>query len=77
MAMVSRAVAISISLVSGSSRDRRGPSRFVLVVGRHRFFIAGELHADWPDLVLPEILEPIRSHFGISHRVHDIFVAHI
>ena len=27
--------------------------------------------------VLPEILEPIRSHFGVTHRVHDIFVAHV
>jgi hypothetical protein len=27
--------------------------------------------------VLPEVLEPIRSHFGVSHRVHDVFVAHV
>jgi len=27
--------------------------------------------------VLPEILEPIRRHLGISNRVHDIFVAHV
>ena len=27
--------------------------------------------------VLPEILEPIRCHFSISHRVHDISVAHV
>jgi hypothetical protein len=27
--------------------------------------------------VLPEILEPIRRHFGVAHRVHDIFMAHI
>jgi len=26
--------------------------------------------------VLPEILESIRSHFGVSNRVHDISVAH-
>ncbi len=27
--------------------------------------------------VFPKILEPIRRHFGISHRVYDIFVAHV
>jgi hypothetical protein len=27
--------------------------------------------------VLPEILEPIRRHLGVSNRVHDIFVAHV
>ena len=27
--------------------------------------------------VLPEILEPIRRHLGISNCVHDIFMAHI
>jgi CBS-domain-containing membrane protein len=27
--------------------------------------------------VLPEILEPIWSHFSVPHRVHDIFVAHV
>ena len=27
--------------------------------------------------VLPEILEPIRRHFRVSNRVHDIFVAHV
>jgi hypothetical protein len=27
--------------------------------------------------VLPEILEPIWSHFGVSHGVHDILVAHV
>ena len=27
--------------------------------------------------VLPEILEPIRSHFGISNRVHGFLVAHV
>ena len=27
-------------------------------------------------LVLPKVFEPIRSHFGVSNRVHDIFVAH-
>jgi hypothetical protein len=27
--------------------------------------------------VLPEILESIRSHLGVSNRVHDIFVANI
>ena len=27
--------------------------------------------------VLPEVLEPIRSHFGVSYRVHDIIVAHV
>jgi hypothetical protein len=27
--------------------------------------------------VLPEILEPIRRHFGVANRVHDIFMAHI
>jgi hypothetical protein len=30
-----------------------------------------------PPSVLPEILEPIGRHFGISNRVHDIFVAHV
>jgi hypothetical protein len=30
-----------------------------------------------PGSVLPEILEPIRRHFGVANRVHDIFVAHI
>ena len=27
--------------------------------------------------VLPEILEPIRRHFGVPNRVHDVFVAHV
>jgi hypothetical protein len=27
--------------------------------------------------VLPEILEPIRRHFGVSNRVRDIFVTHV
>jgi hypothetical protein len=27
--------------------------------------------------VLPEVLEPIRCHFGVSNRVHDVFVAHV
>jgi hypothetical protein len=27
--------------------------------------------------VLPEILEPVRCHFGVSNRVHDVFVAHV
>ena len=27
--------------------------------------------------VLPEVLESIRRHFGVSHRVHDVFVAHV
>jgi hypothetical protein len=27
--------------------------------------------------VLPEILEPVRRHFGVTHRVHDILVAHV
>ncbi len=27
--------------------------------------------------VLPEILEPIGSHFGVPHRVHDVLVAHV
>ena len=27
--------------------------------------------------VLPEILDPIWSHFSVPHRVHDIFVAHV
>jgi hypothetical protein len=27
--------------------------------------------------VLPKVLEPIRRQFGISNRVHDIFVAHV
>ena len=27
--------------------------------------------------VLPEILEPIRRHLGVSNRVLDIFVTHI
>jgi hypothetical protein len=30
-----------------------------------------------PVLVLPEILEPIRRHFGVTDRVHDIFMAHV
>jgi hypothetical protein len=30
-----------------------------------------------PPSVLPEILEPIGRHFGISNRVHDIFVAYV
>jgi hypothetical protein len=30
-----------------------------------------------PPSVLPEILEPIGRHVGISNRVHDIFVAHV
>jgi hypothetical protein len=30
-----------------------------------------------PGSVLPEILEPIRRHFGVANRVHDIFMAHI
>jgi hypothetical protein len=29
-----------------------------------------------PILVLPEILEPIRRHFGVSNRVLDITVTH-
>jgi hypothetical protein len=28
-------------------------------------------------LVLPEILEPIRRHVGVSNRVHDIFVSDV
>jgi hypothetical protein len=28
-------------------------------------------------LVLPEILKPIRRHFGVSNRVHDVFVTHV
>src|SRR5476649_1766339 len=28
-------------------------------------------------LVFPEIFEPIRSHFGVSHRVHDVSVTHV
>ena len=27
--------------------------------------------------VPPEILKPIGRHFGVSHRVHDVFVAHV
>ncbi len=27
--------------------------------------------------VLPEILEPIRRHLGVSNRVRDVFVAHV
>jgi hypothetical protein len=27
--------------------------------------------------VLPKAFEPIRSHFGVSHRVHDILMAHV
>ena len=27
--------------------------------------------------VLPEILEPIGSHVGVSYRVHDILVPHV
>jgi hypothetical protein len=27
--------------------------------------------------VFPEILEPVGCHFGVSHRVHDILVAHM
>jgi len=27
--------------------------------------------------ILPEILEPIRRHLGVSNRVHDILVAHV
>src|ERR1700745_1789929 len=27
--------------------------------------------------VLPEVLEPIRCHFGVSNRVHDVFMAHV
>jgi hypothetical protein len=30
-----------------------------------------------PASVLPEILEPIRRHLGVSDCVHDIFVAHV
>jgi hypothetical protein len=26
--------------------------------------------------VAPEFLEPIRSHFGVSNGMHDIFMAH-
>src|ERR1022692_706004 len=27
--------------------------------------------------ILPEILESIRRHFGVAHRVHDIFMAQV
>jgi hypothetical protein len=27
--------------------------------------------------VLPEVLEPIRCHFGVPDRVHDVFMAHV
>ena len=27
--------------------------------------------------VLPEILEPVRRHVGVSNRVHDILLAHV
>jgi hypothetical protein len=30
-----------------------------------------------PGSVLPEILEPIRRHFGVANRVHDISMAHV
>jgi hypothetical protein len=30
-----------------------------------------------PHSVLPEILESIRGHLGVSYRVHDIFVTHV
>jgi hypothetical protein len=30
-----------------------------------------------PVSILPEILEPIRRHLGVSNRVHDIFVPHV
>jgi hypothetical protein len=29
-----------------------------------------------PTLVFPKVFEPVRRHFGVSDRVHDIFVAH-
>ena len=35
------------------------------------------LAADGEASVLPEILEPIRRHFGVANRVRDIFMAHI
>lgn len=30
-----------------------------------------------PGSVVPEILEPVRRHFGVADRMHDIFVAHV
>jgi hypothetical protein len=28
-------------------------------------------------LVFPKVFEPIRRHLGVSHRVHDVFMAHV
>ena len=48
-----------------------------LMFALHRGALRARVLARSLRSVLPEILEPIRRHLGVSNRVHDIFVAHV